>query len=246
MSVPQKQEQNLPTTHSENDIYDYYSSAGQALTGSRIVGHLLRFTKYGEYKAGQDEVIVPIGTELIAHMGELLLGWQKWQDNKPVEQNMGLMRELFKPPKREELGDLDHALWEVDTEGKERDPWQKTSMLIFKGADDDELYTFSTSSFGGLAAIGKLMNEYGRGARMRPNQMPVVKLGWSQRTHSNKQIGDYRVPIFTITRWVDRKEIDAALNSAEQVEGGGDSVEQLPLNDPPAKTRADPKSATRF
>jgi hypothetical protein len=233
MNIPQTHNQNpnLPTT---NDDYNPYIAFGDSVSQSNIVGHLLKFTKFGEFEAGENSINIPHGTELIAHMGDVLIGWQRWQDQRPTEQVMGLVRDNFQPPRRSELGDNDQSLWEVDDSGKSRDPWQKTTMVIFKGLDNDELYTFSTSSKGGIQAVGKLSKEYGKQMRMRPNQFPVVRLGWDSYEHSNKQYGEIRYPVFEIVGWADRDEIDKALAGMQ-----GGAQEQLPL-DPPAPQTAAP------
>src|SRR5215470_11385424 len=103
MNVPAKQNQNLPAT--SNDDYDPFTAPSNFLgPNSNIVGHLLKFTKFGEFVAGQDSVKIPIGSRLIAYMPDFILGWQRWSDNKPVEQRMGLLRERFEPAKRPDLG----------------------------------------------------------------------------------------------------------------------------------------------
>ena len=68
---------------------------------------------------------MPAGTRFVANMGELLTGWQRWEDNKPTDMVMGKVMERFQAPRRNELGDMDREQWEVDGTGKERDPWQR-------------------------------------------------------------------------------------------------------------------------
>lgn len=236
MNVPEKMNQNVPATNDPN--YNPYVAYGNAASQSKIVGHLLKFTKFGEFEAGEDNTSVPHGTELIAHMGELLIGWQRWQDSKPVEQVMGLVRENFQPPRRSELGDQDREQWEVDDNGKERDPWQLTNMLILKGVDNDELYTFATSSKGGLQAIGRLAKEYGKAMRMRPDEFPVVRLNWGSYEHSNKQYGEIRYPVFEIVGWAAREDIDRALAG---MGGGGDEPPDEPEQDPEPEKKPVPQ-----
>jgi hypothetical protein len=237
MNVPQTQNQNPPAT---NDDYNPYIAFGDSVSQSNIVGHLLKFTKFGDFEAGENSINIPHGTELIAHMGDVLIGWQRWQDQKPTEQVMGLVRDNFQPPRRSELGDNDQSQWEVDDNGKERDPWQKTTMVIFKGLDDDELYTFSTSSKGGIQAVGKLSKEYGKQMRMRPDQFPVVRLGWGSYEHSNKQYGEIRFPVFEIVGWEPREAIDNALAGMQ-----GNAQEQLPLDQPAPQTAAPTQQSYR-
>src|SRR4029078_9906099 len=88
-------------------------------------------------------------------MDQLMVGWVKWVDNKPDQQEMGLLTEGHTPPARcamgdtdeaawevagrgkppsarSAMGDTDQAAWEVDASGKPRDPWQFTNYLILK------------------------------------------------------------------------------------------------------------------
>lgn len=163
-----------------------------------IVGKLLKFSK-GDYLAGQDNEEVPEGTELIANMDEMLAGWIKWQDNKPVEQIMGKVSDGYQPPRRNELGDDDKAQWDVDLKGEPRDPWQFSNMLILKG--DKELFTFTTSSKGGLNALGDLSKVYGTAMAQRPDEYPVIVLGSDAYDHRKRTLGRIKVPTFKVVGW---------------------------------------------
>jgi len=226
MNVPAKVNQNLPATVDD----DPYSSFGDDIQQSRIVGHLLKFTKFGEFVAGQDNVKIPLGTKMIAHMGQLLTGWQRWYDNKPVEQVMGLTSEAFKVPKREELGHLEKSEWEIDDNGKERDPWQRTIMLILKDVDSDEVYTFSTSSNGGLRSLIEMtQKKYAPHRRMQPDEYPILELGYGSYDHPNKQFGEIRYPTFKIVGWSPKEVIEKALAGLQGDDGQG----ELPIEEAP-------------
>lgn len=162
-----------------------------------ITGKLLKFSK-GDWSAGQENDEVPAGTLFIANMGELYVGWQRWEDNKPTDQVMGRAIEGYKPVLRSTLGDLDREQWEVDAVGKERDPWVKTNYLLLKGVHDGELYTFTTSSGGGLDAIAELCKQYVPHWQQRPNDWPVVEIGGTSYLHSNKSIGRVKTPTLKI------------------------------------------------
>jgi hypothetical protein len=130
---------------SSKNVYEQY---GDAATQRRIVGSLLKFTKFGEYKAGQEERPIAHGTELAAYMGSLAVGYVRWEDNQPTDYAMGLIVEGFIPPKRSELGYLDQSQWETFDDGRPRDPWQFTNSLILVEPQTEELFTFSTTSKG--------------------------------------------------------------------------------------------------
>jgi hypothetical protein len=166
-----------------------------------IVGRLLKFSK-GDYVVDNHEL--PLGTRLVALVDQTLVGWQKWEDNKPVDQKIGLLSEGFKPPQRDELGDDDQDMWETNSNGKPRDPWQFTNMLVMQDVEDKStMYTFATTSRGGLDAIADLCRVYGRNVRSQPGRYPIVALKSDSYTHGNKEFGKIKVPIFEVVGWTE-------------------------------------------
>src|ERR1700743_2020621 len=127
---------------------NYFQSYGDQVSQRSIVGKLLKFSK-GDYLMGEDNEEVEEGTQFIANMDELCVGWIRWQDSKPTDQIMGRVSDGYQAPRRNTLGDDDKAQWEVDEQGRERDPWQFSNYLILKtpGENGEEsLFTFTTSS----------------------------------------------------------------------------------------------------
>jgi hypothetical protein len=116
----------VATTETMKNAFEVY---GDAASPTKIVGDLLKFSK-GDYFAGVNSEEIPMGTELVACMDSLLIGYVKWQNNKPVEQIMGLLVEGFQPPRRKDLGDTDEAEWEENDDGSKRDPWTLTNQLV--------------------------------------------------------------------------------------------------------------------
>lgn len=188
---------------------DYFSQYGEQAAMRTIVGKLLKFSK-GDYMAGENNEDIAEGTELVANMDSLAVGWIKWTDNKPTEQMMGLVCEGFQPPKRKELDETDEALWERDENNQPRDPWQFTNQIVMREPGDPEgqLYTFSTSSRGGINAVGELCRIYGKHCRQAPDDMPVVALNVGAYMHSNKAFGKIKFPILEVKGWVSKREFD--------------------------------------
>lgn len=180
---------------------NYYAAYGDATTQRTIVGDLLKFSK-GEYLRGKDGDEVAEGTELVANMDELMVGWIRWEGGKPTDHVMGKVGEGYVPPKRNTLGDDDEARWEVDeSSGQPRDPWQFSNYLIMKEPDSDQLFTFTTSSRGGINAVGDLCKRYGKEMRQRPNDFPIVSLDVDSYRHPNKAYGKIFVPVLRIAGW---------------------------------------------
>ena len=206
-----KRNETLPSTDTAQNSYLAYANS---VASSRIVGKLLKFTKFGEFLAGEEGVEVPMGTELIVHGEEMYVGWQKWEDNRPVDHIMGRLADDFIKPKRLELGDLDKALWETDDDDKPRDPWQDSAYTIMYDPKADQIYTFATSSKGGHKANGVIAKAYYTHARMTPDMFPVIRLNWTEYDHSNPRYGKIRNPVFDVVGWTSRDKIDEALRLA--------------------------------
>lgn len=196
-----------------DDAYDPYAEYGQE-SSTPIVGKLLKFSK-GDWMVGDDEVAP--GTRFIANMPSILLGWILWEDNKPIEQLMGLLEQRHRPQKRDTLGHDDESLWPLDTNGKPQDPWQETNYLVLKAADGDQLYTFSTSSAGGRGAISKLCRDYGTKRRMYPGKLPIVEVRVDKYKHKDPTIGWIKVPEFAIVGFVPASDFEGV--PEEQAQG---------------------------
>jgi hypothetical protein len=143
-------------------------------------------------------------------MDSLVVGWQRWENQRPVAHRMGLLVENFVPPSREELGDNDEALWESDDDGDARDPWQLTNYLQFADPQKpDQVFTFTTSSKGGLGAVAKLCREYGRTREKehREEQYPVVMLSAGSYAHRDRSLGRIKFPQLNIVSWVNKADL---------------------------------------
>jgi hypothetical protein len=198
-----------------------FTAYGNAASSRVIVGDLLKFNK-GDYLAGKEAREVPIGTAMVVIMNSLAIGWVKWSDNAPTEHVMGPVAENFQPPKRGELGDLDKSQWEIDDDGAPKDPFQFTNYLVMVERDGEQkLYTFTTSSKGGLGAIGELCKTYGKGMRQHPNELPIVEIDVGSYQHSNKAYGRIKYPVFKHVGWVGRGPYDELLASDGSGEDGG-------------------------
>jgi len=136
-----------------------------------IKGILLKFADW-KWTKGKEGTPVEDGTQLVAL--STTAAWVKWEGGKPVEYRM---REPgHRLPDREELGDLDEANWEAGPDGEPRDPWQSTRFVHLVDPMTAEAYTFSTSSFGGRAAVSDLADQIQRMRFANPGAVPVVEL----------------------------------------------------------------------
>lgn len=194
-----------------------------------IKGELLKHSK-GKFFRGKDGDEVAPGALMIAAVPWALGGHQKWVDNRPAGQHIGFIATGFTST-RAELGDTDQNLWEIDENGKRRDPWQPAFALYLLN-EDGEVLTFVTSSKGGERSIRKLCGDYAEKAIDYPDQVPVVELGVDSYKHSNPTFGRIYFPTFKIVKWVDAADIRAKLNAAGNDEEG--EVAEGAENPPPA------------
>jgi hypothetical protein len=176
---------------------DPYAEYADEVSSRPFDGDLLRFTKHGEYKAGQEQYEIEEGTRMILFLPGMKRGWVKWDDGMPVQHIMGLVSERFKAPKRSELDDLDEDEW-PELNGRPIDPWQTTNHLPMCDVEGN-VYTFITSSKGGLSAVGQVSDVYSRRKRMHPDEIPVVEL--LSRSYVHKQFGETFAPVFKIIGW---------------------------------------------
>lgn len=174
-----------------------YAKAAKGSAGS-IVGKLLRFSK-GEYLAGQDDEEIEIGTRMVLNLDSVLVGWTRWEDNKPVEQDMGPIIDAFQPKPRSQLGFTDQSEWEVDNEGKSRDPWAFGNQMLLKTVGKGaELFTYTTGSKGGLQAMGRLL-ENAMDDDSSEDNYPIIELDTDFYMHPKYK--KVYVPDWKIVGW---------------------------------------------
>jgi hypothetical protein len=189
-------------TTDQSDLFERY---GSAATVRNIEGDLLKFVQ-GDFLAGQEGREIPIGTRLIGRMNTLCVGYQRWEDGKPTEQrHMGFVAEGYVPPKRSELGDLDKGLWERDAKGP-KDPWSFGNLLVFDNPKTGEVFTFATTSRGGISAVGEVCKLYGKRVRQYPDEDPLIELNGSSYLHRDKTIGRVKVPVFKLVGWTKKND----------------------------------------
>lgn len=184
-----------------------YEAYGEAAAPK---GNFLKFSK-GDYVAGIDGEIIPIGTIMIADMTQLSTGWVRWQDGQVSDRIMGLLAGGFRPPRRNELGDQDESLWERDRrDGRARDPWQRgTELPMIVRDNPDESYLFVTGSKGGEGAIGELCKVYGKRIRTNPNDLPMVRLDVDSYQHRDKSLGRIKIPTLEVVGWINQDNFNA-------------------------------------
>jgi hypothetical protein len=232
-----------PSTEVAPATKNYFEQYGEVATQRNVIGRLLKFSKFGDYLAGQDEEKINHGTAVAAYMPSLSVGYMRWEVGKPVEYAMGPVGEGFVPPPRSELGHTDESKWDTFDDGRPRDPWQFSNALVLANLENDELFTFSTSSKGGLGAIGELAKTYGKRIRQKPDEVPIVELAVGSYQHNNRNYGEIRYPIFKVVGWVSNDKLPP-LDGAPIDDDNSSSDEPAALPEPPPSKPAPPKAAS--
>lgn len=214
--------------------YDPYAAYGESAT--RGAGTLLKFAK-GHWSVGKEGTAVKEGTKFFVNMQGLRVGWQRWDDGRPSDEIMCLMVSGQKPPARSTLGDHDKELWEEDSSGKPRDPWQFTNELPLVSADDGEEVVFTTSSKGGINAIGELCIAYSKGRKMKADgAVPIIEIGTSSYKHSDKTFGTIYTPVLKLVGWFEGQLLPQAVAAPADEEPAA----------PPPTPAAKPAAKARF
>jgi hypothetical protein len=206
MADDKKDDSKPPVVPGKNPFEDY----ADRVDNQMLLGAILKFTK-GDWLIGRDGEECP-EREVVALMPGLLQGWIRWEDNFPVEHVMGLLMEGFVPPALETLGHRDKAQWELDSNGKPRDPWQDSAYLPVMSTNAEHIYTFATSSDGGRRrAIAPLCRDYGNHIRLHPDELPVVGLEQDSYQHPDRSIGRVKYPLLPVKRYVKAEPYLAAV-----------------------------------
>jgi hypothetical protein len=150
---------------------DGWSDAAAESAERTIKGTLVKFTDWKWFK-GKESIEIEEGTALVV-LGTTA-AWVKWSGGKPVEYRM--RQAGHRLPERDELGDLDESEWEFGPDGQPKDPWQNTRFVYLVDPVSAEAFTFSTSSWGGRAAVSDLAEQIQRVRCARPGAVPVVEL----------------------------------------------------------------------
>jgi hypothetical protein len=187
-----------------------FGQYAQAMAPRRIDGQVLKFAK-GDFVAGPDAVELTHGTQAVVVMGSTAVGWQRWQGGRPTDSRLGLIADGFRPASRRELGDDDTSAWETDMNGDRRDPWQFVNSVVLMTPDAGRIFTFTTSSRGGIDAVAKLCAAYDAAIRRERGVYPLVALETGSYVHRDRALGRIKFPVFRVIEFVGATRFDTAL-----------------------------------
>jgi hypothetical protein len=168
---------------------DGWEDAAAEAEKQLLRGSMLKFSDWN-WSVGKEAVPMEKGRQLVAV--NVAAAWVRWEDGKPVEYRLRVAGDRM--PEREELGDDNEAAWE----GRPRDPWQNTRFVYLIDPLSAELFTFSTSSWGGRAAVIDLADQIKRMRGAHPDAVPVVQL---EAAPMQTRFGRKSKPLFKVIGW---------------------------------------------
>jgi hypothetical protein len=204
--------------------------------GGGQFGRILKYVK-GEWSHAASPIA--LGTEFLALVNEALRGDVRFEDGKPVEQRIGLIREHAKFGRRADLGDMDESLWEKDKSGRPVDPWSPQTYLPLIHCENGDLYCFIFRSAGAKQTFRDLCRAYS--VYRKTTMLPVVSLQTDRYNHPDYSWID--IPILKIERWEDSGDVapdpDGGANAKVIGESKAGDADIIKADEPVRVDRAD-------
>src|SRR5262245_19395197 len=181
------------------DLSVFRRSAAAMRSGTGFEGDFLRFSgESGKWSCGKENTDVA-GRRIIADVTDMLVGWQKFKDKRPVQYGGGRIIDGHQLPPRSELDEQDEAKWR-----NSQDPWQVTYYLAAFDDETGQTLIFTTSSRGGKDWLAGLQDEFAIHNDGRPPtewQWPRVEL--TSESYINSYGKKFYAPIFRVLEWCD-------------------------------------------
>jgi hypothetical protein len=174
--------------------YEDGFDVSEPTTGSLVKGKMVKFRDDAWLINGEEHM--PEDHVQFSVLSMLTL-WTKWEGEKKQPIHV-ITRSGQAHPAREDMGDLDEALWPKGLDGGKSDPWQDSRNVTLLHADSAQVYTYLTASVGGRIAVSELKNAIMLRRRARPGCYPIVELTTAQM---KTRFGDRLRPAFRIVGW---------------------------------------------
>jgi hypothetical protein len=153
----------------------------------------------GEWATGSgDKKTIIDGRKLVAGVGLLLVGWQKFVDKKPFYADVGFVRDRHVPRTREKLDELGKV-------GSKDDPWKLTYFLPAQDPETRQhciIVTHSTTGKDALAMLQIAFVEHSETQPDRAPQWPIVTLA-NDGSFISQHGGKIWKPLYEIVDWTD-------------------------------------------
>lgn len=104
------------------------------------------------------------------------------------------------PVTRDALGHADQTVWERDSEGRPRDPWQKTTEIPAREVSGNKREVVIVgSSKGWEGACKALFQAFLDGGKLNHGKIPIIELRGDKYNHP--KWGLTKTPVMTLVEW---------------------------------------------
>jgi len=173
--------------------------------------------KTGVWSYGIDKDEVPIGTQAVAMVDQILKGFVRFDEGGPTRRFLPIWPTPDLHALRQSLGDLDEAMWpDRNAKGGAQDPWrparQLPVILIRKTLD---CLVYSTSSHGGVIAVSQLSRAVQHERRDPENAtaLPIVTLDVD--SYTQQKFGKIYTPVLDIMRWTTHSAVAEMMRTGD-------------------------------
>ena len=184
---------NLPVSADlADDLIDVGSSVSAGQTS------YLKFNKSGAWIYGADENEVDADEVIAVNPASFSIGYQGWDNGKPVEGPVVPISQRNTLPPESELP----AIPAGDMNG-----WSKQLGVSLQILGDSTPLQFNATSYGGKKAITELMRQVGLGLKSHP-EAPVALVKLSGDSYKHGTYGKIAVPVITIVGWANADGVE--------------------------------------
>jgi hypothetical protein len=179
-----------------NDLSAFRVSASKMRSSERAFdGDFVSFKHdSGQWAAGKAKTDLS-GRRLVADVNNLILGYQKYKDDKFVYAGHGFVRDGHQPPARQLLDERNEGRWKNN-----KDPWALTYYLSLFDPETREQFIYTTSSLGGKDALAVLQDAFADHNEGKAQyELPIVDLAGD--SYVNQYDKTIFKPIFDIGGW---------------------------------------------
>jgi hypothetical protein len=206
---------------------DYFNrNPGRMCVGRPIRPNL----KLGRWIYADDNTDAPLpdGATYTVLYDMAWTGWVRLEAEQPPQYNGNfLFQGDYTRSSREELGDLDPALWPISQfDGEATDPWKEAVYLPLEQAPSGELVTIQIQSkprSAAIFAIDGLLAHCRQLARRDSDNYPIVKLAIA--SYESRRFGSQYKPAFPIVGKTPKAGTGKSVDSSIATDMG----EQLPF-----------------
>ena len=193
--------------------------------GNIEIDLLLCDGKTGVWSYGIDKDEVPIGTQAVALVDQILKGFIRFDEGGPIRRFLPIWPTPDLDALRQSLGDLDQAMWPDRTaKGEPQDPWRparELPVILLRKTRDCLVY--STSSRGGVIAVSGLSRAVQHERRDPENAAALPIISLDVDSYTQPKFGKIYTPVLEIMGWTTHSAVTEMLRTGDFNELAGDT-----------------------